>query len=125
MNSGHAERAVLIKGFLGTPGDKQISIIAEDPTNYADVPWITEDALIRMGKIVKIDFLKCDIEGGEFDLLSEKSRLLEMTRSLAVEVHAFAGDVEKFAQNLIDKGFTIRSRADASDGSTVILAARL
>jgi hypothetical protein len=71
-----------------------------------------------------VDFLKCDIEGGEFTLFGADSRLLKMTSALAIEVHSFAGDVERFAEKVRAAGFSIHHRTDAIDGSCVLLASR-
>jgi hypothetical protein len=113
QNPGHRERVQLIRAVLGDCG----------PLSFS-APAKTEAELIEAGCIERIDFLKCDIEGGEFELLKPESRLLAMTRSLAIEIHAFAGDVESFVQMLIEAGFSIRSRSDAPDGSCTVLAAR-
>src|SRR5262245_23121803 len=85
-NHGYAERVILIRAFLGQISDKVRSVIRED-ANYYGAPSITEAKLIIEGQLSKVDFLKCDIEGGEFALLTSESKLLSMTRSIAVEIH--------------------------------------
>jgi len=123
QNACFRNRATLVRALLGEIGDKQKALIAADE-NYRDAPMMSEAELIAMTGLERIDFLKCDIEGGEFALLGENSRLLDLTRSLAIEIHAFAGDVEAFVGNLGRKGLRVRSREDALDGSCILLASR-
>ena len=74
--------------------------------------------------ISHIDFLKCDIEGGEYDALGEGSELVDMTEAIAVELHAFAGDPEALVQSLVARGLMPQAREDYPDGSCVLLARR-
>ena len=83
LNKGFLERTNLIRVFVGLMAEKQKGLISQD-NNYKDVPWISEDQLIEKGNLNGVDFLKCDIEGGEFELLGKNSKLLSMTRLLAV-----------------------------------------
>jgi FkbM family methyltransferase len=124
LNLGYAERLCLIRAFVGEAGDMQRMLIAERET-YRDAPWLSESRLIEIGALGRVDFLKCDIEGSEFTLFDADSRLLKMTRSLAVEVHSFAGDVERFVDMIRAAGFSIVYRADAADRSCVLLASRV
>jgi FkbM family methyltransferase len=124
LNQGHRERVRILRAFVGGLPEKQKAIIENDQ-NYVDAPWISEAELIQSAGISRVDFLKCDIEGGEFDLLRRDSRLLQMTEKLAIEVHAFGGDVDAFVQLLRDQGFAVRLRKDASDRSCVLLAAKI
>jgi FkbM family methyltransferase len=123
LNAGYLERTTLIRAFLGEPNEKITNLIGDDP-NYANVPWIDEKELILRAGLTRIDFLKCDIEGGEFALLSKNSELLSMAKSVAVEVHAFAGDVFAFLRNLRDRGFTLLDEQWAPDGSCTVLGKR-
>lgn len=123
LNLGFIERTTLIRVFLGKPNKKIVGLIGDDP-NYTDVPWIDEPELIARAGLGRIDFLKCDIEGGEFALLGKNSKLLSMAKSIAAEVHAFAGDVPAFLQILRDRGFAILDEQWAPDGSCTVLAKR-
>ncbi|SEF14586.1 methyltransferase, FkbM family [Rhizobiales bacterium GAS191] len=124
LNRGHRERVQLLRAFVGGLPEKQKSIIETDH-NYSDAPWMSEAELIRSIRIDRVDFLKCDIEGGEFDLFRKDSRLLQMSRTLAVEIHAFGGDVESFVQIVRDLGFAIRLQKNANDGSCILLATKV
>jgi FkbM family methyltransferase len=123
LNAGHLDRTVLIRGFLGQVGEKQKEIILNDE-NYAHAEWLTEEELIRRADLKHIDFLKCDIEGGEFGLLTPNSKLLAMTEALACEVHAFAGDVTKFLFDVESCGFVMGPIQHDPDGSVTFLAKR-
>jgi FkbM family methyltransferase len=120
LNHGFSERTKLIRAFLGAYANK----ILETNQNYHDAPWISEDELIQMAGIDRVDFLKCDIEGGEFDLLGRNSKLLKLTKAIAIEIHAFAGDVDKFVAVLRDVGFHVLNRTNGPDGSCILLASR-
>lgn len=124
MNDGYLERVSLIRAFLGQIPDKVGSLISHD-ANYRDAPWIAEEELVKKGQLTNVDFLKCDIEGGEFNLLTSESRLLAMTRCIAIEVHAFAGDVSDFLERLKSCGFTILSARYDPDGTATVLGKRL
>lgn len=122
-NPGFRSRVTLIRGFLGEPCEKQLALTRDD-RNYRDAEWLSEAGFLEKAGIDRIDFLKCDIEGGEFALLGPGSRLVDMTRSLAVEIHAFSGDVESLVASLGARGLIPRHRDNHPDGSCVLLASR-
>ncbi len=72
--------------------------------------------------LTKIDFLKCDIEGSEFELLTRDSKLLAMTRQLAIELHTAYGDSKVFMAMLESLGFEVNLRH--SSATDCILNAR-
>jgi FkbM family methyltransferase len=123
LNPGFRPRATLIRGFLGEKSDSGPQLM-ETAKVYAGAPWMTEDELIEAGGLDRVDFLKCDIEGGEYGLLGPHSRLLKMTRSLAIEIHSFAGDVDGFIDMLRGEGFAIRGCMDSPEHTVILLAER-
>lgn len=123
LNEGYIDRVTLIRAFVGVGVDKHNSLVTQDAA-YMDAPWITEEDIIEAGKLSTINFLKCDIEGGEFGLLNKNSKLLSITQKLAIEIHAFAGDVNRFLRELEESGFIVICRDQASDGSCTALAER-
>jgi len=123
LNAGFADRVKLLRTFVGAPDGKQAAL--ESNPAYRGVGWLTEDGLIEQGQIGAIDFLKCDIEGGEYALLTPGSRILQMTRKLAVEVHSFAGDVDKFVQMIVMSGFQVLHIQRVPDGTITLLAKRI
>jgi FkbM family methyltransferase len=122
LNAGHAERVQLVRMFLGRPSTGQADLCI-DP-NYADAPWVDEQGLLEQFGLTRVDFLKCDIEGGEYSLLHPESRLLAITEALAVEVHAFAGDVRAFMSSIAAAGFEIGPTQHDPDGTATFLAKR-
>lgn len=121
LNPSHLARVMLIRAFLGKTNSK-ISVVIDRDANYSGVEWLSEQELIDRANIQSIDFLKCDIEGGEFGLLTKDSKLLAKTKSLAVEVHAFAGDVSKFIADIESVGFIIGPVQVDPDGTSTFLA---
>ncbi|NCX97684.1 MAG: FkbM family methyltransferase [Planctomycetia bacterium] len=122
-NPGFRSRVTLVRGFIGEPCDKQLALTRDDP-NYRDAKWLAEAEFLAQARISRVDFLKCDIEGGEFSALGPGSRLVDMVQSLAVEIHAFAGDVESLVSSLCDRGLIPRHRDNHPDGSCILLASR-
>lgn len=122
LNPGFAERVCLCRVFLGAPSGRHLPL-SDDPA-YQGVPWVSEEQLISDAGIDAVDFLKCDIEGGEYELLKPGSRLLSMARKLAIEIHAFAGDVERFIGMLRTQGFSILYIQRDPDGTATVLARR-
>ena len=109
LNPGFMQRVSLFSAFLGTLPEKHQAIRETDP-NYRDASFMNEAELIEAAKIDRLDYLKCDIEGGEFAFLTPNCRLLQIARAIAIEIHAFAGDVQGFVNMLTGMGFQIRSQ---------------
>jgi FkbM family methyltransferase len=119
MNPGHLARTTLIRAILG---DSVQSI--ETDHNYIGADRLTEDELLERANSPRVDFIKCDIEGGEFKLLTRNSKLLAMTRALACEVHANAGDIKSFVENVEACGLTVGPARYSEDGSFLVFLAR-
>ena len=123
LNDCFIERTRLIRAFVGQMGEKQEKCILEDD-QYRGAGWISEDELVSSNQLSKVDFLKCDIEGGEFSLLCPGSKLLQMTRKIAIEIHQFAGNVDGFINMLITEGFELKYIQREPDGSATVLGIR-
>ena len=108
---------------MGEATTIQLSCQVDGPC-YAGAAFINEGAFLNESGIAKIDFLKCDIEGSEFGLLSRSSKLLAISQRIAIEVHAFAGSPKVFIQMLLDAGFIIGPVKWDPDGSCTLLAKR-
>lgn len=69
---------------------------------------------ITLGEIMsahgldRIGFLKCDIEGGEFDVFLNDGSFLANLDNLAMELHPQEGDVAALAKRLVESGFEVR-----------------
>jgi FkbM family methyltransferase len=122
--NGASTRVQLIRAFVGGQGAKQSEVVASDD-NYTGAPWISAGELIASCHLLQIDFLKCDIEGSEFELFVPPSTLLTLTRQLAIEIHSFAGDVATLIATIAGAGLSIGSISRAPDGSVTLLAKRI
>src|SRR6202007_75251 len=64
LNPGHLTRTTLIRAILGDPCDT-----IDGDADYVGAAQLTEGQLLERINLPRIDFIKCDIEGGEFKLL--------------------------------------------------------
>jgi FkbM family methyltransferase len=121
LKPGFLDRVRLVRCFVGEEGTKQRAC-SMDPS-YADAPFVREHDLLDELGSDHIDFLKCDIEGSEFGLMTPDG-LFSRARKIGVEVHAFAGPVSSFIQFLENLGFKILHKKLDPDGSATVLANR-
>ncbi len=119
LNPGHAERTTLIRGILGDPCDK----IKRDE-NYVGAEQLTEKQLLERANISSVDFIKCDIEGGEFELLKRESKLLAMATAIACEVHADGGDMNSLLATVKACGFSMGPTEYAANGQSLVFVAK-
>ncbi len=120
-NNGWNDRVRTIRSFLGTKTDIQKQAINNE--SYRDVKFISEDEFIKRFSIQKIDFLKIDIEGSEFSFINQNSKLLLISKKIAIEIHENGGDVQAFINYLQFNNFTVHSIKWAR-GGCVLLATR-
>ena len=120
--NGWTARVVLYRNFIGLASDKQ-KLMLNDPDSK-DAKFITAEEFINLNNLKKIEFLKCDIEGSEFELIEGEAPLLRITNQLAIEIHDFAGDRNYFITRLKDLGFTIGPIKNDPDGC-IALAKRM
>ncbi len=55
--------------------------------------------------LARIGFLKCDIEGGEFDVFLNDGSFLDRVDNIAMELHPSEGDVALIVDKLVRAGF--------------------
>lgn len=122
LNEGFAGRVTRIRAILGREGSGQLDL-SSDP-DYLGARWLSERELIAEVGLTRIDLMKCDIEGGEFALLHPSRALLEMTRKIAIEIHAFSGDVNGFIEMLRGLGFSVLHIQRDPDRSATVSAER-
>ena len=83
---------------------------------------VTLGELMQTHGLDEIDFLKCDIEGGEFDVMGEGAPVLSAVKNIAMELHPAEGDVGALVRRLQAQGFAVRitdqfgADVTASDG---------
>jgi len=73
-------------------------------------PTIEMAELLDRHGIEQVDFLKCDIEGSEFDLFFRDSGWLSRVRRIAMEVHPAFGDPLALRDLLTERGFAVSLR---------------
>ena len=77
-------------------------------TEYFDA--IELNSFVSDNLIKTIDLLKIDVEGSEFKIFSPQSDLsfLNITKSIAIEIHSDAGEESKIIDILKDNGFEMK-----------------
>ena len=93
-----------IRYFIGSASRTQKEMLA-DP-NSKDANFITQKEFIKLNNLTRIDFLKCDIEGSEFEFIADTD-LLQITQQLAIEIHDNAGDRNEFIIKLQELGLKL------------------
>ena len=73
----------------------------------AEPPQLTIRNLVDRYAIDRIDLLKVDIEGSEFDLFNDSPEWLECVQRIAMEVHREFGDLGVLVRQLKDNGFDV------------------
>ncbi len=113
--NGWQTRCTIINAFVGGTTAAQEEI--EHAGTGGGVPHLTEAQFLeRAGITDRVDLLKCDIEGSEFDLLRPGSRILAITRQITMESHKDRGDVQALYKVLESEGFEVRTvRSSPSD----------
>jgi FkbM family methyltransferase len=117
-----SDRAQVINGFIG--GTTAFQAALEASETGAGVPHLSAESFLRRTGLTRIDFLKCDIEGSEFDLLMPDSPLLAITDQLAIEVHTSVGSTASICSTLRTHGFEVKV-AQETPGADIVLARRL
>jgi FkbM family methyltransferase len=115
------DRVKLFRSFIGLYSTKQKEML-NDPLSK-DAVFISQEEFIKKNNLRSIDFLKCDIEGSEFDFIKDTS-LLQITKQLAIEIHDFGGSRDEFIAKLVELGFQIGPIKHSSD-SCIVLAKRI
>ena len=75
-------------------------------------PTVSMADLLYRHRMERVDFLKCDIEGSEFDLFFKDNEWLSRVRRIAMEVHPTCGDPATLRELLVRRGFTVSMRDD-------------
>jgi FkbM family methyltransferase len=119
--NGWEQRVSIINAFVGGQTMLQDKMLTEGECSGASK--LTEDELIERAQLTSIDFLKCDIEGSEFELLTPQSRLLAMSKQVAIELHTWGGDINAFCDMLVGLGFRCRV-TEGNAESSIVLARR-
>jgi hypothetical protein len=76
--------------------------------------FVSFDDLLKNAKIDSIDFLKIDIEGGEFSLFTENIPWQKI-KYISMEVHSEFGQPEVIYSILKEQGFNVRATTSSFD----------
>lgn len=109
--NGAEGRVDIVTALVGgeTPFQQELrGAVSASAGPGAAIETISQDELIRRFGLTAIDFLKVDIEGSEFALLTADSPLLAIARQVAIEAHTDAGDVWALRSIIERCGFEIR-----------------
>ena len=90
------------RGLFSKVSERQMASHWRDEPPLISLP----DLFARLG-IGRVDFLKVDIEGSEFDVFSGDLRWLEMVNRIAMEVHTNFGSVSSLSTTLREAGFRV------------------
>ena len=89
-------------GIISNPSNRQ------NASHWgAEPPVLSLSDMIRQHNLDRIDFLKVDIEGSEFDLFMRDTDWLPCVDKIAMEVHLDFGDVDHLVKVLRAVGFNV------------------
>ena len=92
---------------VNAPLDCQFTRINNMVRSSQSGTGVSIGALIEQAGIDRFHFVKCDIEGGEFNILIEDCSKLPLIDNLAMELHPEEGSVADLAGILRDSGFAL------------------
>ncbi len=75
--------------------------------NFDTPLFASIDEIIVENKLDRIDFMKMDIEGAEFEIFADPAEWLHRVDNLAMEVHPDRGDPQAVLSRLREKGFDV------------------
>jgi len=99
--------ATLWHGIRGNSSD---SLVSRTTTNGELVATISPAALMARHHLERVDFLKLDIEGAEYQIFSGDLSWLSRVRRVAMEAHGGYGDPTALAERFKNEGFQVYYR---------------
>jgi FkbM family methyltransferase len=107
--NGCVERVVLEHALVGSgTGLFSKADQLHGASHFRDAPPPrTLNEILEQHAFPRVDFLKIDIEGSEFDLFAGQTRWLDAVRRIAMEVHPEHGDPATLAGLLRQRGFQV------------------
>ncbi|MBF0280752.1 MAG: FkbM family methyltransferase [SAR324 cluster bacterium] len=109
VEQNHCEKKVNVRcAAVGSAHNQWVqTVLKEDPQiEIFDI----ENYISKVGTC---DFLKCDVEGGEFSLFAGNLDWTRAVKKMALEYHPTEGDVDRLEQTLKKQGFDVK-RVDHS-----------
>lgn len=110
LANGLAPRVQVVHALVGseTPDTAQVRRNHSDIAEFDVASWIDS--------VGYCDFLKCDIEGSEYGLISRKSGWLRKVRRIGLEYHGSWEDGEGLASIIRGHGFRVAQKRHGSLG---------
>ena len=107
--NGVTERVTLVNGLVGASVGKLADPAAlREASHLRHVPKeVALEALLDEHGFDRVDLLKLDIEGSEFDVIAHADAWLGKVQKIVMEVHAHFGDSLALARRLEDAGFRV------------------
>jgi FkbM family methyltransferase len=101
--SSSDDKDVSITLAQGNSGSSSLFIVDPKDPLTATVKTISLDSIIRNNSIAKINFLKLDCEGSEFDILENSKLIHEISiENISAEIHTYMKSKNKNVDNLIE-----------------------
>jgi FkbM family methyltransferase len=96
--------------------------LKKESGNFIDIPVMAFDEVLKKYKLEKVDYLKLDCEGAEFDiLLNASEESLKKIKKIVMECHDHGNNTsEKMVKFLEKKGFKVI--ADLGKGESILYA---
>ena len=91
--------------FIGGKTDLQKQMLLREENSGAE--FISAREFVNRNNLDRIDFLKCDIEGSEYELLNNDNILFKNSKNVAIEIHGDKNKREEFIKKLKKLGFEI------------------
>lgn len=110
QKNGCASGAIVVWNLLGQHTGLLFDPAAQAAASHwqGTPPVRSMRELIHTHGIDRIDFLKVDIEGSEFDLFAQAGDWLPKVDRLAMEIHSKFGRADSIAQTLLSEGFRVK-----------------
>jgi hypothetical protein len=107
--NGVADRVNIVWGIVGAKSGlvTDLSVRRSGSHYFKEAPVLSMAEIIRSQRLGRIDFLKVDIEGSEFDLFSGEPEWLRVVQKIAMEVHCNFGAPEYLVRILKNFGFEV------------------
>jgi hypothetical protein len=101
-SNGYADRVDLRNAYAGEKNDFIAGLIVANPELNAFNPFD------YMDKVGVCDFLKCDIEGAEYSLITDKSTWLRKVRKISLEYHGTWEEGARLNKIITAHGFEVK-----------------
>jgi len=108
-------------------GGHSFYISGDDKKDKFSVDTISLTDIFKKNKIKRINFLKCDCEGAEYEILFPAKELLKRVDKISMEVHYLNERKNVFTMKnfLEENGFKVKIFPEYENGSNMLYASRI